>query len=102
MTREEVTLFHKCGTRSRTRVVDIRKIAATVDVDVSRALSGVHACIGYDMVSAFTAKGKAKVLKLLTNNRETKDTFLNLSKKLDLMDKLETFTCLSSVLKKAR
>ena len=37
------TLFQKCGTKARRRVVDITKVAATVGIDVCRALVGVHA-----------------------------------------------------------
>ena len=57
-------LFQKCGTKSRRRVVDIRKVVATVGIDVCRALIGMHAYTGCDTVSA------------------------------ELLDKLEAFTCL--------
>jgi hypothetical protein len=91
-------LFQKCGTRTRTRVVDIRKVAATIGIDVCRALIGMHAYTGCDTVSAFAGKGKAKALKLLTSNRETQNTFPELGQEWDLspelMDKLEAFTCL--------
>ena len=62
-------LFQKCGTKTRTRVVDIRKVAATVGIDVCRALVGMHAYTGCDTTSAFAGKGRASALKLLTNNR---------------------------------
>lgn len=38
-----VPLFQKYGTRTRTRLVDIMKVAATVGIDVCRALIGMHA-----------------------------------------------------------
>ena len=68
-------LFQKCGTKTQRRVVDIRKVAATVGVDVCRALIGMHAYTGCDTVSVFAGKGKAKALKLLISNKETQDTF---------------------------
>ena len=37
------TLFQKCGTKARRRVIDITKVAATVGIDVCRALVSVHA-----------------------------------------------------------
>ena len=51
------SLFQKCGTKARRRVVDIKKVAATVGIDVCRAYIGVHAYTGCDTVSAF-AEGK--------------------------------------------
>ena len=65
-----VSLFQKCGTRTRTRLVDIVKVAASVGVYVCRALIGMHAYTGCDTVSALAGKGKASALKLLTINRE--------------------------------
>ncbi len=90
-------LFHKYGTRTRTRLVDIGKVAATVGIYVCRALIGMHAYTGCDITSAFAGKGKASALKFLTNNREIKNTFTELGQEWDLsselMNKLEGFTC---------
>lgn len=92
------SLFQECGTRTRTRVVDIRKVASTLGIDVCRALVGMHAFTGCDTVSAFAGKGKANALKLLTTNKNCRDTFLRLGEEWDLstelMNKLEKFTCL--------
>ena len=52
-------LFQICGTRNWTRVIDIRKVAATIGTDVCMALIGMHVYTGCDTVSAFTGKGKA-------------------------------------------
>ena len=91
-------LFQKCGTKTRRRVIDISKVAATVGEGVCKALIGMHAYTGCDTVSAFSGKGKAKALKLLTTSREHQDTFTKVGQEWDippeLMDKLETFTCL--------
>ena len=89
------SLFQKCGTKARRRVVDITKVAATVGIDVCRALVGVHAYTGCDTVSAFAGKGKAKALKLLSKNKEIQDTFFKLGQESpDLMNKLEAYTSL--------
>ena len=93
-----VPLFQKCGTRARTRLVDIRRVAATIGIDVCGALIGIHAYTGCDTTSAFAGKGKASALKFVTNNREFRNTFTQLGQEWDLsselMDKLECFTCL--------
>ena len=92
------SLFQKCGTKGRRRVVDITKVTATVGIDVCRALVGVHAYTGCDTVSAFAGKGKAKALKLLSKNKKIQDTFMKLGQEWDLspdlMNKLEAYTSL--------
>ena len=88
-------LFQKCGTKTRRRVVDISKVAATVGEGVCKALIGMHAYTGCDTVSAFAGKGKAKALKLLTTSSENQDTFTKVGQEWDIpperMDKLEAF-----------
>ncbi len=92
-----VSLFQKCGTRTRTRLVDTVKVAASVGVYVCSALIGTYTYTGRETVSALAGKGKASALKLLTINREIQDTFLllgqmwNLSR--ELVDRLEAFKC---------
>lgn len=91
-------LFNRCGTKTRRRMVDIRKVAAAVGTDVCKALIGMHTYTGCDTVSAFEGKGKVRALKLLTCNKEHQNTFLQLGQEwdlsADLIDKLEAFTCL--------
>ena len=36
------SLFQKCGTQTRTRLIDISKLVATIGEDVSQALVGLH------------------------------------------------------------
>ena len=43
-----------------------------------QALIGMHAFTGYDTVSAFAGKGKAKALKMLTHSKDYQDTFMEL------------------------
>ena len=64
-------LFQKCDTRTRTRLAHIRKISATVGMEVCRALIGLHAYTVCDTVSAFAGNGMTSALKLLTGNTET-------------------------------
>ena len=45
-------LFQKCDTRTCTRLAHIRKISATVGMEVCRALIGLHAYTVCDTVSA--------------------------------------------------
>jgi len=45
--------FQKCDTRIHTKLVVIRKVAATVGFQVCMALIGLHLCTGCDTVSAF-------------------------------------------------
>ena len=91
-------LFQKCGTRTRTRLADIRKVAATVGIDVCRAVIGIHEYTRCDTTSAFAGKEKASALKFVINNREIRNTFTQLGQEWDLsselMNKLECFTCL--------
>lgn len=82
--------FQKCGTKTWRRVVDISKVAATVGIDVCRALVDMHVYTGCDTVSAFAGKGKAKALQLLTSNKEYQDTFLSWVRNGTTLQKLWT------------
>ena len=79
-------------------VADIRKVAASLGIDVCRALIGMHSFTGCDTVSAFAGKGKTSALKLLTTNRYIQRMFCRLGEEWDLspqfMNELEPFTCL--------
>ena len=93
-----IRLGHLCSKRvaQKPGEVDIQKVAATVGIDVCRALIGMHAYTGCDTVSASAGKWKVKALKLLTSNKEHQNTFLELGQEwdvsADLMNKLEAFT----------
>ncbi|KAK3728046.1 hypothetical protein QZH41_015787, partial [Actinostola sp. cb2023] len=97
------SLFIKCGTRNRTKLVDVNKVANAVGQDVCKAVVGMHAFTGCDSVSAFAGRGKAQALKLLISDRESRDTFTTLGQEWDLspelMNKLEALTCHLYVLK---
>ncbi len=82
------SLFQKCGTKARRRVVDISKVAATVGMRVCRALIGMRAFTGCDTVSAFVGRGKTKTLKLLISHVDYQDTFLKLDQEWVLSQEL--------------
>lgn len=92
------TLFQECCTKTQTRLVDIRKLAATVGIEIYRALIRLHTYTGCDTVRTFAGHGKTSALKSLISNKEAQDTFLELGQEwdpsLELMDKEEAFTCL--------
>ena len=56
-------LFQKCGMKTRKRLIDIWKVAATVGIDMCRVLIGMHAYTGCGTISTFAGKGKAKALR---------------------------------------
>lgn len=94
----EATLFIKCGTRARAKILDVGKIAKSIGSNVCRALIGMHAYTGCDTVSAFAGKGKLAALKLISTNIDVYDACVQLGDDWNvseqLMDKLEKFTCL--------
>ena len=92
------SLFMKSGTRMRTEVVDITKVAASLGPEVCKGVLGMHAFTGCDTVNAFAGKGKAQALKILKKNKRGREALTELGKDWDLTpeltDKLEELTCL--------
>ena len=62
-------IFQKCGNQTRTKLVDIGKIASTLADHVCRGLTGLHAYTGCDTVSAFAGKGKVSSVKILKSDK---------------------------------
>ena len=91
------TILQKCGSSTRTKLIDIKKITTVLGEDTCRGLIGVHAFTGCDSVSAFAGKGKAKALKILKDDAEVKETFSRLGEEWqvspDLFTRIEKFTC---------
>ena len=89
--------LQKCGSSTRMKLIDIKKIATVLGDDTCKALIGVHAFTGCDSVSAFAGKGKAKALKMLKDDAEIKETFAKLGEEwqlpTDLFTHIEKFTC---------
>ena len=94
----QACIYQKCGKQTRTRLIDISKIASAVGNDLCKALIGLHAFTGCDSVSAFAGRGKLNALKIMKAKPEIADAFLKLgqlwSLSDDLLNKLEKFTCL--------
>lgn len=87
----------RCGTKNRSRLISINKIAASLGHDVCKALVGLHAFTGCDSVSAFAGQGKLKGLKLIQQNQNFQKAFAKLGEHWDvtdeLFDVLQEFTC---------
>ena len=90
-------IFIKCGTATRTRLIDIRKITNVLGQKVCEALLGMHAFTGCDSVSAFSGRGKVKALKPLMDNENFQDTFRQIGEiwtlSPDILLSLEEITC---------
>ena len=71
----DAILLQKCGSQTRTRLVDIRRVAAAVGEGVCEALIGLHAFTGCDTVSAFAGKGKVKALKMVKADDDAREVF---------------------------
>eukprot|EP00058_Branchiostoma_floridae_P015564 XP_002601052.1 hypothetical protein BRAFLDRAFT_102390 [Branchiostoma floridae] len=61
-------VYQKCGTKSRTRFIDIDKLADALGEEVCKALVGLHAFTGCDTVIAFSGRGKLGAFKLMLKN----------------------------------
>jgi len=55
-------MYQKCGTKARTRFLDITKLSNALGISVCNALIGMHAFIGCDTISAFAGRGKMRAL----------------------------------------
>ena len=91
------SLYHKCGTSTRTYYVDVTRAAYALGSDVAEAIIGLHAFTGCDSVSSFASCGKMKALKLLKENKDFQDLFKNLGQNWTLPSTLqaglESFVC---------
>lgn len=93
----DVPIYQRCISQMSARYVDIGKIACALGQDVCKALPGLHAFTGCDVVSAFAGIGKVKPLKKLLSKKEYHHAFQALGESWviseDLMMKLEAFVC---------
>ena len=83
-----VPLFQKSGTQTRTKLIDIGKIAAAIGNEVCKALVGLHAFTGCDSVSAFAGKGKVRALELVKKNPSVREAFVELGENWTLTPEL--------------
>ena len=73
---------------NKVEVFDVKAVASSLGLDVSRALPGLHAYTGCDTVSAFSGRGKLQALKLLKKDTTIQETFDMLGKEWILSDSL--------------
>jgi len=93
-----VPLFQRCGTQTRTRLIDIGTLYSVIGPDVCKALIGLHTFTGCDTVSAFAGKGKLRALQIFKKNSSVRETLTQLGESWDvspeLQTKLEEVVCL--------
>lgn len=90
-------VFMRSGTKNRTILKSINKIASAVGKEICSALPGLHAYTGCDTVSSFAGQGKLKGLKLVCQSKAFQKAFSELGNKWDLPEDLfamlQEFTC---------
>lgn len=90
-------LLQKCGTKIRTRFIDITTLSRTLGGSVCDSLIGMHAFTGCDTVSAFAGRGKMTTLNQLKMNKTYQDVFQELDRSWEvspeLFEKLQEITC---------
>ena len=95
--RINCNLYIKCGFATRTRYINITKVAKALGRSVCDALICMHAYTGCDTVIAFSGCGKLGALKILLSNIRFQQGFARLGKKrvlsTALLTILEEFTC---------
>ena len=90
-------LYMKCGSRTRTQLVDIKGAVQRTGREICETLIGLYSFTGCDSVSAFAGKGKIGALKILKSNEGARRAFRELGQSWtvseDLYTLLEKFTC---------
>ena len=99
-------LYMKTGKGNKKRVINIDAVKQQIeqgladDIDINKlcaALSGLHMFTGWDSVSTFAGKGKAKCYSLLRKNLEIFETLESLGENWNMTDevieKMEMFCC---------
>ena len=61
-------IFLLCGTRSRSRVINVTQVCEQLAVEVCRALPGLHTLTGCDTISSFAGKGKKAALDIVKSS----------------------------------
>ena len=90
-------IYIRCGTRNRTRYIDISKLGSCLGQNICNSLIGLHAFTGCDTVSAFGGKGKVSALKLVMNQEIYQNALSQLGTQwrlsVELFLLLQKFTC---------
>ena len=85
------------GTGNNRRMISITDIAASIGVEVSKALPVLHAFTGSDCISAFVMKGKVKPFKLLIKNPKFNNVFQRMGSSTevgdDVHEDIQKFVC---------
>jgi len=82
-------IFIKCGTKNRTRFIDVSKVATSLGKQVCNSLIGMHAFTGCDTVSAFSGRGKVRALMLLKGNTRFQQAFTKLGENWTISSELQ-------------
>ena len=89
-------LYQKCGTKNRTRFIDITKLNNTIGDSTCKSLVGLHAFTCCDTVSAFSCRGKLIGLRQMKKDSSFLDGFSQPGQTWDvsqsLFETIEHFT----------
>ena len=90
-------MYQKCGTKNRTRYLDITKIQETLGGSVCDALVGMHAFTGCDSIISFAGRRNLTALKHLKSDKTHQEIFSQLGQACDvpteLFEGLHQITC---------
>jgi len=80
--KNEITasLYWKSGTQARVKYIEIQKITRVLGDSVCKAIIGMHSFTGCDSVSTFAGHGKLRTLKMLMEDAELQETFIDLGR----------------------
>uniref|UniRef100_A0A0L8FM08 Uncharacterized protein n=1 Tax=Octopus bimaculoides TaxID=37653 RepID=A0A0L8FM08_OCTBM len=82
------SLYEKCGTKNRTRFLDITSHARVGGGSISDALIGMHAFTGCDTVSIFAGCRKLTTFKQMKSNKTFQEAFSELRRSRDISPEL--------------
>lgn len=89
--------YQRCGTQTRTKLVDIGKVALALGERLCRGRIGLHAFKGCDTVSAFSGKGKLSAFMLMKAREDVREAYIKLGEawnlSAELLEALEKVTC---------
>ena len=80
----DASLFQKCDTQTRTKLIDICKVVATIGEDLCMGLVGLRSFTWRDTVSAFAGIA----LKIARSPNDAKQAFTELDQSWDLLEDL--------------
>jgi len=81
-------MYQKCGTKARTRFLDITKLSNALGRSVCNALIGMHAFAGCDTISAFAGRGKMRALKQMKSDKAYQEAFTELGRSWEVSEEL--------------